>query len=87
MTALFRAALPYLIGAAIVAAVFLYGRHVGVSAGRVQQLEATVKAERDRKNVDAGVRRLGDYDLCVRAGGLPNDCQQLRGLDATAGGK
>lgn len=87
MTGLFRAALPYLIGAGIVAAVFLYGKHVGETNGRVRQLEATVAAEKDRKNVDATVRNLDDYGLCIRAGGLPNDCQQLRGLDAAAEGK
>lgn len=70
------------LGAASVVGIYTYGRISGINAGRLQQLEATIKAEKERKDVDQTVNRLSDTDLCVRLGGLLEDCQQLRGLDA-----
>lgn len=72
------------LGASAVAGVYFYGHATGKQAGRVEQLEKSVQAEKDRKNVDQNIAGLDDYGLCVRVGGLPDDCEQLRGLDTTA---
>ena len=69
------------VGASAVVGIYFYGHATGKQAGRVEQLEKSVQAEKDRKNVDQTVAGLDDYELCVRVGGLPDDCQQLRGVD------
>lgn len=71
-------------GASVVTGVYFYGHSAGLRDGRVEQLEKSIQAEKDRKNVDQDIAGLDDYDLCIRVGGLPDDCEQLRGVDAPA---
>ena len=60
----------------IVALVVAYGGGYikGRSDGKIQQLEATVKAHETRNEIEETVGDLGAADLCVALGGLPNDC-------------
>lgn len=71
-------------GASVVTGVYFYGYSAGMRDGRVEQLEKSIQAEKDRKNVDQDIAGLDDYDLCIRVGGLPDDCGQLRGVDTPA---
>lgn len=75
--------LKYVIIGAVAMAVIAYisGYRSGAAHGRISQLEATVKAEKERKNVDTTVRNLDDYALCIRAGGVQSDCEQLRRME------
>lgn len=56
---------------------YLYGKQ----AGRVTQLERSIKLEKARKNVDNDVAHRDDYQLCISVGGVPDDCEQLRRVD------
>lgn len=71
-------------GAGVVAGVYFYGYSAGKSDGRLAQLEDSIKAEKDRKNVDQEIAGLDDYALCLRVGGLPEQCDELRRMDAAA---
>lgn len=72
--------------AAIIAILGVYhlGKSDGYSDAITDQLELTVKAERERGKDDEKLRGLSDYDLCVvalRRRGLPIDqCDELRGV-------
>ncbi len=76
--------------AALVAAVFvsggayLYGKQIGHRQAVSDQLQESIKAERERAKDDAKLRDLSDYDFCtlaLRRRGLPVDqCDELRGL-------
>lgn len=51
----------------------------------LRALEAEVKAEKMRREIDNETENLGDYDLCIELGGLPEDCKQLmRGMGETS---
>lgn len=71
------------IGAGITG-VWLHGNYYGREQGRVKQLEDTVRATKDRADVDEDVANRNNFDLCVSIGGMPDDCAQLRGVDETA---
>lgn len=73
-------------GAAVVfvGGVYWYGYSSGRNDGKIEQLEASIQAERDRKDVDKEVAGLDDYALCIRVGGLPEQCDELRRMDAAA---
>jgi hypothetical protein len=67
---------------------YVKGRLDGREAGRVGQLEATVKAQGVRGEVNHEVSRMGYPDLCAALGGLPDDCAKLRRLEqATKAGQ
>lgn len=80
-------ALLWKLGAAalICVALFLGGYAKGRSDGRVAVLTDTVKAYKKRTDVDATVRNMHAAALCIELGGLPDDCQQLRGLEQDPG--
>lgn len=81
---------PLLIGAAIligVSAIFGAGYWKGSNDGQVSQLKSSIDAYRERGAIDARVRSSSDYQLCISLGGVPEQCEQLRGLDATTKGK
>lgn len=59
----------------------------GRAAGRVEQLQDTVAAYEKRTGIDNETNSLGRVDLCIELGGLRDECEQLRGLDAAAQGQ
>lgn len=70
-------------------AVFAFGLTVagymkGRSDGKIEQLKGSVEAYQERGDIDNETRNLGDYGLCLRVGGLPDQCNELRGLDQAA---
>lgn len=73
----------YLYGAVALAfvALLVVVYYKGREAGKIDQLKATVAAERNRGDVDNDVARSSDYDLCVRVGGLPEQCDELRRVE------
>jgi hypothetical protein len=76
-----------LIGACVVAiGLYQFGRSDGYSDAMLDQLQSSIKAERERAIDDAKLRDLSDYDFCrlalIRRGLQPTDCEQLRGLAA-----
>lgn len=73
--------------AMICVALFLGGYAKGRSDGRVEVLKDTVKAYQKRNDVDATVKNMDAAALCVELGGLLDECEQLRGLDAAAEGQ
>ncbi len=69
---------------AIVVAGLMAGAYFkGRSDARVATLKATVEAYKKREDIDNEVRDLSHYDLCVRLGGLPDECAELRGVEET----
>ena len=81
--------LPYqILGVvALIAAAFSFGYHKGIGAGRVAQLKDTVAAYETRTDIDQNTGRLGDRDICIALGGLPEQCDELRGLEPASEGK
>jgi len=75
------AAAAALAAVGLLTGIFLYGRAVGVQAGRVEALAATVEAYQKRSDVDAEVRNMDAVALCVELGGLRDECAELRGLE------
>ena len=91
IAALLKAALSPA-GKAIAALVLAGGLYAfayssGRAAGRVEQLQDTVKAYEKRTGIDNDTNDLGRVDLCLELGGLRDECEQLRGLDAAAQGQ
>lgn len=82
---------PWVIAAvsAVVAlgGVYLWGRLDGRSVGKVEQLQTTVDAIEDRKEIDNEVSDLGRDELCLALGGLPDDCAAVRRADKAASGQ
>lgn len=74
---------------AIVAAgpVYVYGKREGRQAERVAQLEADVNAYVKRKGIEDEVDGMDRYRVCVDVGGLPDECERLRGVDEAAHGE
>lgn len=67
----------FAIGVACFAAL-LYGAYMrGLDAAKLDILKARLEAERSRQEVDNVVKSLTDRDLCIRLGGLPDDCDKL----------
>lgn len=64
---------------------YLVGKQIGHKQAVSEQLQESIKAERERAKDDAKLRGLTDYDFCVlalRRRGLPVDrCDELRGLE------
>lgn len=50
------------------------GYLAGKKSGRIDQLQATVKAHEDRNDIDETVADLDAVARCVELGGLPDDC-------------
>ena len=60
------------------------GRSDGGSIAKTKQLTKSIEAYKDRIIIDDEIQNLSDYSICVDIGGLPDDCEQLRGLHAPA---
>ncbi|NVM41958.1 hypothetical protein HWX16_16645 [Ochrobactrum intermedium] len=48
----------------------------------VAAAEATAKAIQKRADVDEQIIGMDSYRLCLQLGGLPEQCNELRGLEA-----
>lgn len=68
-------------------AAYVVGRGHGYEKGRVEQMRDSIEAYRQRQEIDHAVDGMDDYGVCVELGGLPDECEQLRGVDASAGGE
>lgn len=66
---------------------YLYGKHDGRQQAAVARLEADVDAYVKREGIDHEVDGMDRYRICLDLGGLPNDCEQLRGVEETTQGK
>lgn len=73
--------------AIVLVGTYAYGHYVGYSEGKVEQLKASVEAYKTRDKVDEEVSGLNSVQLCIELGGLRDDCNQLRGVEETTGGK
>lgn len=54
----------------------------GRTDGRQAQLADTVAAYEKREGIDHAVGGMDRVRLCVDLGGLPEQCEQLRGVEA-----
>lgn len=52
----------------------------GARAERVTQLEKSVEAFVKRNGINAEVDDLDAVAVCIELGGVPDDCEQLRGM-------
>lgn len=75
--------LPSRIGIALTIAFMIgaFGYMKGREAGKVEQLKDSVEAYKNRNEINNEVNNLDDIALCIALGGLPDECDELRGLD------
>lgn len=66
---------------------FAYGYQKGRTAGQTQQLLQTVRAYEKRAGIDRTVDALELDAVCRGLGGMPDQCDQLRGLGEAAKGE
>ncbi len=72
-------------GLAIGASVALpIGYFKGRASVQITQLKDTVKAHETRNNIEDDVSRRDGERLCLDLGGLPDDCRELRRVEAPA---
>lgn len=57
----------------------------GAEAGRVAQMREAVEAYQKREDIDNEVHGMGAVRLCIDLGGVPDECEQLRGMEADRG--
>lgn len=72
---------------AMIVSSWVAGFLAGTRSGRVEQLEATVEAIARRGKIDAKMSSCDARCLCLGLGGLPDQCDKLRGLDQTTPAK
>jgi hypothetical protein len=75
--------LPSRIGIFLIIAFMIgaFGYMKGREAGKVEQLKDSVEAYKNRNEINNEVNNLDDIALCIALGGLPDECNELRGLD------
>ncbi len=66
---------------------YLIGRHDGRQQAAVERLEADIDAFVKREGIDHEVDGMDRYRICLDLGGLPDQCEQLRGVAAAAEGE
>ncbi|TIV35405.1 MAG: hypothetical protein E5V91_26155 [Mesorhizobium sp.] len=76
-----------LLAGSLLGGLYAWAYSSGRAAGRVEQLQDTVEAYGKRTGIDYETNSLGRDALCRELGGVPDECEQLRGLDATAKGQ
>ena len=76
-----------IVGAALMSApAYWYGKIEGKSAAAVAAVKAANKAYKDRNDENASVEALDSVGLCIKLGGLPDDCAaELRGMGKNHG--
>ena len=85
MTALLRLIPgPYLAVMLLIVAGALYGAGYikGRSDGRVAAMKDTVEAYQKREGIDQDVSGMDAVGLCLELGGMRDECEQLRGMEA-----
>lgn len=87
MTGLYRIGAMVLIAAAVATAIYAKGRSDGRDAGRVEQLRDSVEAFQKRGKINNETNALDSRALCLRLGGVPDDCDELRGMAEAASGE
>lgn len=76
------------LGAALAwAPAYYLGKHDGKTAAAVERLQADVDAYVKREGIDHEVDGMERYRICLDLGGLPDDCQRLRGMEEAAESK
>ena len=70
------------VATALVIAGLIY--RAGQTSTEIDTLKDTVKAHETRNKIDAEVDDMGLVARCLELGGLPDRCDELRGLDAAA---
>lgn len=75
--------LPGKIAMAALALTLAYGAGymAGKSAAKNSTLKGTVKAHENRNEIDRDVDGLDAYRRCIELGGMPDRCNELRGLE------
>ena len=76
-----------LAGAVALPIAYTIGKHDGRQQAAVAALEADVDAYVKREGIDHEVDGMERYRICLDLGGLPNDCEQLRGVEEAPEGK
>ena len=61
--------------------IFGFGYLKGKEAGRVEQLKDSVTAYETREGIDNDTNALARAAVCRRLGGLPEQCDELRGME------
>lgn len=69
-----------LLGAGLVAGSYYIGRSHERYIGSTKVAEAILKANENRGGINAEVESASSHSLCISLGGLPDQCEQLRGL-------
>jgi hypothetical protein len=64
---------------------YVIGKHEGRRQAAVERLQADVEAFVKREGIDNEVGGMDRYRICIELGGLPDQCEQLRGLGKAAG--
>ena len=86
-TPLGRAAVKLLAVAAVGALIFGAGYWASSTATQNERLKDTVKAHETRNEIDEEVGALDPTSVCIRLGGLPDECDKLRGLEQAPKGQ
>lgn len=61
---------------------YTLGKHDARQQVAVEAAEATAKAIQKRADVDEEIIGMDSYRLCLQLGGLRDECEQLRRLEA-----
>lgn len=69
---------------AVVVGIFGAGYVKGRADGRIEQLSDSVAAYEKRGEIDNEVGNLDRRGICIRLGGVRDDCEQLRGMAKAA---
>ena len=70
--------------AAIAVGLFLAGYAKGRHDGKVEQLRDSVEAYQKRGKINNETDALDSRALCLRLGGVRDDCDELRRMEQTA---
>lgn len=79
--------------AAVVAVLFFvtwsytYTYNEGKKAERIEQLKADVEAYKKREGIENEVHDMDNSRICIELGGLPDECNELRRMEAATQGK
>lgn len=66
---------------------YYLGKHDGRQQAAVEQLQADVDAYVKREGIDHEVDGMERFRVCLALGGLPDQCEQLRGVDKATEGE
>lgn len=70
------------LAAAVAVALAGGGYWKGRTDGRAAMMKDTIRAYAQREGIDNEIADDDYVALCVRLGGLPDECEQLRGVEA-----